>query len=89
RKYAGIVQKLGLDAKFPEFWTQNIVGSCDVKFSIRHKGLAYGHGQFRSDEPEVLSLVQLFPGLIYHMTKPKVVLLIFVSGKIVLTGAKV
>ena len=32
---------------------------------------------------------QLFPGLIYRMLKPKVVLLIFVSGKIVLTGAKV
>lgn len=34
-------------------------------------------------------LFQLFPGLIYRMIKPKVVLLIFVSGKIVLTGAKV
>lgn len=31
----------------------------------------------------------MFPGLIYRMIKPKVVLLIFVSGKIVLTGAKV
>lgn len=31
----------------------------------------------------------LFAGLIYRMVKPKVVLLIFVSGKIVLTGAKV
>lgn len=31
----------------------------------------------------------MFPGLIYRMLKPKVVLLIFVSGKIVLTGAKV
>lgn len=35
---------------------------------------------FDSYEPE------LFPGLIYRMTKPKIVLLIFVSGKIVLTG---
>ena len=35
------------------------------------------------------SALQLFPGLIYRMMKPKVVLLIFVSGKIVLTGAKV
>ena len=32
---------------------------------------------------------ELFPGLIYRMVKPKVVLLIFVSGKVVLTGAKV
>lgn len=100
RKYARIVQKLGFDAKFSEFKIQNIVGSCDVKFPIRLEGLAYSHGQFSSYEPEVrftacccvdrtLTSPQLFPGLIYRMIKPKVVLLIFVSGKIVLTGAKV
>ncbi|KAH9915789.1 TBP-domain-containing protein [Epithele typhae] len=82
RKYARIVQKLGFDAKFSEFKIQNIVGSCDVKFPIRLEGLAYSHGQFSSYEPE------LFPGLIYRMIKPKVVLLIFVSGKIVLTGPR-
>ncbi|KAJ8946517.1 hypothetical protein NQ318_004652 [Aromia moschata] len=32
---------------------------------------------------------ELFPGLIYRMVKPRIVLLIFVSGKVVLTGAKV
>ncbi|KAK4272307.1 hypothetical protein QN277_020881 [Acacia crassicarpa] len=31
---------------------------------------------------------ELFPGLIYRMKHPKIVLLVFVSGKIVLTGAK-
>ncbi|MED6255554.1 TATA box-binding protein-like 2 [Ataeniobius toweri] len=31
---------------------------------------------------------ELFPGLIYRMVKPRIVLLIFVSGKVVLTGAK-
>lgn len=30
----------------------------------------------------------MFPGLIFRMQEPKVVLLIFNSGKIVLTGAK-
>jgi len=101
RKYARIVQKLGFDAKFSEFKIQNIVGSCDVKFPIRLEGLAYSHGQFSSYEPEVRIktstavwgeadvVIKLFPGLIYRMIKPKVVLLIFVSGKIVLTGAKV
>ena len=100
RKYSRIVQKLGFDAKFSEFKIQNIVGSCAVKFPIRLEGLAYGHGQFSSYEPEVhvpgflriplpkFITPQLFPGLIYRMIKPKVVL-IFVSGKIVLTGAKV
>lgn len=31
---------------------------------------------------------ELFPGLIFRMERPKLVLLIFASGKIVLTGAK-
>lgn len=60
-----------------------MVGSCDVKFPIRLEGLVLTHGTFSSYEPE------LFPGLIYRMVKPRIVLLIFVSGKVVLTGAKV
>jgi transcription initiation factor TFIID TATA-box-binding protein len=83
RKYARIIQKLGFNAQFTDFKIQNIVGSCDVKFPIRLEGLASKHHNFSSYEPE------LFPGLIYRMMKPKIVLLIFVSGKIVLTGAKV
>eukprot|EP01018_Ginkgo_biloba_P009671 Gb_38218 [translate_table: standard] len=90
--YARIIQKLGFPAQFKstltkgycqDFKIQNIVGSCDVKFPIRLEGLSYSHGAFSSYEPE------LFPGLIYRMKQPKIVLLIFVSGKIVLTGAKV
>jgi len=83
RKYARIVQKLGFAAKFLDFKIQNMVGSCDVKFPIRLEGLVLTHSQFSSYEPE------LFPGLIYRMVKPRIVLLIFVSGKVVLTGAKV
>ncbi|XP_014670016.1 PREDICTED: TATA-box-binding protein 2-like [Priapulus caudatus] len=83
RKYARVVQKLGFPAKFLEFKIQNMVGSCDVKFPIRLEGLVLKHSQFSSYEPE------LFPGLIYRMVKPRIVLLIFVSGKVVLTGAKV
>ncbi|QLQ79564.1 hypothetical protein HG537_0C02110 [Torulaspora globosa] len=82
RKYARIIQKIGFAAKFTDFKIQNIVGSCDVKFPIRLEGLAFSHGTFSSYEPE------LFPGLIYRMVKPKIVLLVFVSGKVVLTGAK-
>ena len=83
RKFARIIQKLGFeDAKFKDFKVQNIVGSCDAKFPIRLEGLHIKHGLFASYEPE------LFPGLIYRMKVPKVVLLIFVSGKVVLTGAK-
>ncbi|KAM9381393.1 TATA box-binding protein-like 2 [Phaethornis superciliosus] len=82
RKYARVVQKLGFPAKFLDFKIQNMVGSCDVRFPIRLEGLVLTHQQFSSYEPE------LFPGLIYRMVKPRIVLLIFVSGKVVLTGAK-
>ncbi|KAF1986254.1 TBP-domain-containing protein [Aulographum hederae CBS 113979] len=82
RKYARIIQKLGFNAKFTDFKIQNIVGSADIRFPIRLEGLASRHHNFSSYEPE------LFPGLIYRMMRPKIVLLIFVSGKIVLTGAK-
>ncbi|CAA7036237.1 unnamed protein product [Microthlaspi erraticum] len=82
RKYARIVKKLGFPAKFKGFKIQNIVGSVDVKFPIKLEGLAFCHGAFSSYEPEI------FPGLIYRMKVPKIALLIFVSGKIVITGAK-
>uniref|UniRef100_A0A7N0T2P0 TATA-box-binding protein n=1 Tax=Kalanchoe fedtschenkoi TaxID=63787 RepID=A0A7N0T2P0_KALFE len=85
RKFARIVQKLGFPVKFEDFKIQNIVASCDVKFPIRLESMAYSKqgGAFASYDPE------LFPGMIYRMQQPKMVLLIFVSGKVVLTGAKV
>ena len=82
RKYARIIQKLGFRAQFTNFKIQNIVGSCDIGFPLRLEGLAYQYNEKTSYEPE------LFPGLIFRLSQPRVVILIFVSGKIVLTGAK-
>lgn len=82
RKYARIIQKLDFPAKFMDFKIQNIVGSIDVGFCLRLEYFHTCHSQFCSYEPE------LFPGLIYRLHEPKVVLLIFVSGKVVITGAK-
>ena len=83
RKYARILQKLDFPVKFKDFKIQNMMASCDVKFPIKLEGLMFSHSQFSSYEPE------LFPGLIYRMFQPRIVLLIFVSGKVILTGAKV
>jgi len=83
RKYARMIQKVGNPGvKFKDFRIQNMVGRVDCKFPIRLEGLALAHQQFSQYEPE------LFPGLVYRMQHPRVVLLIFVSGKVVLTGAK-
>jgi len=83
RKFARIIQKLGFITNFKDFKIQNIAASCDVKFRIHLEGLALTHSKFASYEPE------LCPGLVYRMVKPRVVLLIFISGKVVFTGAKV
>lgn len=82
RKYKEIIVKCGFPAKFTEFKIQNMTATCDVGFPIRLEGLIYAHASNATYEPE------LFPGLVYRMTDPKVVLLIFVSGKVVITGAK-
>lgn len=84
KKYAKIIHKLGYsEARLLEFRVQNIVASCDVRFPVRLESLWNEHSDYCSYEPE------LFPGLIFRMLVPKIVLLIFVSGKVVLTGAKV
>lgn len=83
RRYFQIIRKVGFtNAMFREFKIQNITATCDMGFPIRLEGLVYAHSQNATYEPE------LFPGLVYKMTDPKVVFLVFVSGKVVITGAK-
>lgn len=82
-KYTKSIKKLGFDVRMTEFKVQNIVGSCDVEFPISLENISTSnHQNYSNYEPEI------FPGLIYKMAQPKIVLLIFASGKIVLTGAK-
>ncbi|RLN47621.1 hypothetical protein BBJ29_005629 [Phytophthora kernoviae] len=82
RKFTRVIQKLNFPAKFSEFKVRNVMGTCDIRFPIRLEGLLNDHARFSSYEPE------LFPGLIYKLVEPKLTLLIFVSGKIVLCGAR-
>lgn len=82
RRYARIIQMLDFPVKFREFKVQNVVASCGVNFPVRLETLCLAHSNFCHYEPE------LFPGLVYRMINPKVVILIFVSGKLILTGAK-
>lgn len=65
----------------PELKIQNIVASGILGGSADLEKAAYtlGHTMY---EPEQ------FPGLIYRMEDPKVVILLFASGKLVCTGAK-
>ena len=64
----------------PEIKVVNIVASADLLGIVELEGATYSLGRTMY-EPEQ------FPGLIYRMDDPKVVILIFASGKIVCTGA--
>jgi transcription initiation factor TFIID TATA-box-binding protein len=65
----------------PELKIQNIVASANLAGLIDLERSAYTLGRTMY-EPEQ------FPGLIYRMGVPKVVILLFASGKLVCTGAK-
>ena len=80
KKYVRVVQKCGMPAEFQDFKVQNMVGSCDVQFPIRLEVL-------HTPTP-FLQLRPGLPGSHLQDKQPKVVLLVFVSSKIVLTGAK-
>ncbi|SFK66582.1 TATA binding protein of transcription factor TFIID [Halogranum rubrum] len=62
---------------------QNIVSSADLGATLNLNALAIGLGLEDVEyEPEQ------FPGLVYRIDEPNVVVLLFGSGKIVITGAK-
>jgi len=65
----------------PELKIQNIVASASLGGMIDLEKAAYSLEKTMY-EPEQ------FPGLIYRMAVPKVVILLFASGKLVCTGAK-
>ena len=65
----------------PKLKIQNIVASAGLRGNIELEKATYSLGKTMY-EPEQ------FPGLIYRMAEPKVVILLFASGKLVCTGAK-
>jgi len=69
--------------KNPEIEVQNIVASSDLGTEINLNAIAISLGLEKVEyEPEQ------FPGLVYRIDVPKVVVLLFGSGKLVCTGAR-
>lgn len=67
----------------PDITVQNIVASSDLGTEINLNAIAISLGLEKVEyEPEQ------FPGLVYRIDVPKVVVLLFGSGKLVCTGAK-
>ena len=82
RKYCAVLQKCNLRVMFKAFGIQNIVASANVGFTINLQDIADEYSSYASYDPD------LFPGLVFRSVQPKLVFLIFRSGKIVITGAK-
>jgi transcription initiation factor TFIID TATA-box-binding protein len=83
KKVTRIVSRCGFpNVRFAQFKIENLVASTDIRFPVRLEGLAYEHRASCSYEPE------LFAGLVYRLLEPKVSILIFVSGKVVITGGR-
>ena len=76
----------GLNIDIPQKLTykiQNIVTSADLGSGINLNKIAVGFNLDRIEyEPEQ------FPGLVYRLESPKVVVLLFGSGKLIITGGK-
>jgi transcription initiation factor TFIID TATA-box-binding protein len=67
----------------PEITVQNIVSTADLQTSLNLNAIAIGFGLEHVEyEPEQ------FPGLVYRLDDPDVVVLLFGSGKLVITGGK-
>jgi len=79
-KEAGIVIMGG-----PEIKIQNVVASANLTGWIDLMGLYEIEKGMRG---RILYEPEQFPGLIYRMEDPKVVILLFASGKLVCTGAR-
>jgi len=77
------LQKSGVlgDNIEPEIEIQNIVASASLGAELNLELAAYAL-------PDVIYEPEQFPGLIYRMREPKVVILLFTTGKLVITGAK-
>lgn len=82
RKYVRVLQKHGIPVSFRNFKIQNIVASAEIPRTLKLLELSRAYGPYVSYEPD------LFPGLVFRTTAPKLVFLLFRSGKIVITGAK-
>jgi transcription initiation factor TFIID TATA-box-binding protein len=81
--YTRILQRIQYPlASAAQFTVINLVATINLRFPIRLESLAAEHEESCSYEPE------LFPGLVYRLEDPKCVVLVFVSGKCVVTGAK-
>lgn len=84
RNTVNALADLGIEVnESPKIVIQNVVSGADLGQTLNLNAIAIGLGLENIEyEPEQ------FPGLVYRLDEPKVVVLLFGSGKAVITGAK-
>jgi len=84
KQIVNMLSKIGISViPDPDVKVQNIVASADLGVDLNLNAIAIGLGLENIEyEPEQ------FPGLVYRLDSPRVVVLIFGSGKMVVTGGK-
>ncbi|MDI9645642.1 MAG: TATA-box-binding protein [Archaeoglobales archaeon] len=84
KQIVNILKGIGIEViDEPDVRVQNIVASADLGVDLNLNAIAVGLGLENIEyEPEQ------FPGLVYRLDNPRVVVLIFGSGKMVVTGGK-
>ena len=95
KKFAKTVKKLVNQVIFKNFRIINMVATCDFKFRIHltklNSEISYKLRKTLNSkelEKKISYEPQIFPGLIYHMDKPKLAVLVFSSGKVNFVGIK-
>ena len=95
RKFAKTVKKLVNEVVFKNFRIINMVATCDFKFRVHltklNSEISYKLRKTLNSkelEKKISYEPQIFPGLIYHMDKPKLAVLVFSSGKVNFVGIK-
>ena len=81
-KAVKIISDMGIKVECSGIRIQNVVASADLGSEINLNALAIGFLERIEYEPEQ------FPGLVYRLDNPRVVILVFSTGKIVIVGCK-
>lgn len=83
RRVARLIQRLGFNVALKSFKIQNIVASCNMGYTIDLTKLTREYPHLCTYNPEI------FPGVKLRLEELNITQLVFTSGKIVITGAKV
>lgn len=82
-QFLSYLEELGLEFDDPSLEIKNVVAVGNLEREINLEALMIGLGLEKAEyEPEQ------FPGLVYRPTESRCVMLVFASGKVVVTGGK-